>query len=130
MKKDIDIRKVTDIAIAVVPTDEEMWDVYLINLKSEPIRNILVSTKGYGTRYGEPVETNQMRYFIECAESMSAVKIEPIQTDLFDLANQYWISFQHDNFLFDKKYVFVAGSLNKDYFTRLPILDTLGIMIK
>ena len=130
MKKDIDIKKVMDIAIAIVPTDELMWDVYLLNLKPESIKNIIINAKGYGTRYGESVQTTEMRYFIEHAAPMTATKIEPIQTALFDLANQYWLSFQHDSFLFDKKYVFVAGSLHEDYFTLLPILEEKGVMIK
>ncbi len=131
MKKDIEIRKVTDIAIAVVPDAQgDLWDVYLINLKDEPIKSVLVNSRGYGEREGEQVRTSNLRYFYEELPAQAALKIEFIPKELFDLAHEYWLSFSHDGFLFDKKYVFVAGSLDESNFTRLPILEERGIMIR
>ncbi len=61
MKKDIPIRKVENIAIAIVPKDEDLWDVFLINLKEAPIRNVLVNSKGYGEVDNKKVETTCLR---------------------------------------------------------------------
>jgi len=130
MKEDIPIRKVTDIAMAIVPSDDTLWEVYLLNLKDAPIQNIIVNAKGYGERDGKRVNTTQMRYFFESIPPQTAQKVEPIQTKLFDIAHQYWISFQYDNFLFDKKYIFVRGSISEEYFIELPLLNKQGVMIR
>ena len=46
MLKDIDIPKVEDVAVGIVPEmnqlGDEMWNVYLINLKSASIEGVLV----------------------------------------------------------------------------------------
>lgn len=131
MKKDIPIRKVTDIAVAMLPSeDENFWDVYLLNLKDEAIHNVLINSKGYGEIEGRRVETTQLRYFFEIIGPEMAVKIEPIESKLFQLANEYWISFQQDGFMYDKKYVFVPGSFMEVNLTHLPVLNKKGIMIK
>lgn len=132
MKKDIPIKKVTDIAVAAVPSqeDENFWDVYLLNLKEDTIKNVIISSRGYGEIEGEKVKTNQLRYFFEIIGPEMAVKIEPLDSQLFKLANEYWISFQYDNFMYDKKYVFVRGSFMEVNFTQIPIVQRKGIMIK
>lgn len=131
MKKDIPIKKVTDIAIAILPSDDEnFWDVYFLNLKDDDIHNVFITSKGYGKMKGERVETTQLRYFYEIIGAEMAVKIEPIEAKLFELTNEYWISFQFDNFMYDKKYVFVPGSFMEVNFTTIPIINRKGIMIK
>lgn len=132
MKKDIPNHKVTDIAIAITPKDnkEEFWDVFLLNLKSVEIKNVLITSRGYGQLDGTKVETTKLRYFFELILPNMAVKVELIDPKLFGLANEYWISFQLDGFMYDKKYVFVNGSFNEENFTVIPIVETQGIMIK
>ncbi len=132
MKKDIPIKKVTDIAVAVVPNVEDLnfWDVYLLNLKNYNINNVFISSRGYGEINGEKVQTTQLRYFYEIIGPEMAVKIEPLDSELFKLANEYWVSFQFDNFMYDKKYVFVKGSFMEVNFTTIPIVKRKGIMIK
>jgi hypothetical protein len=132
MKKDIPIKKVTDIAVAVVPNVEDLnfWDVYLLNLKNYNINNVFISSSGYGEINGEKVQTTQLRYFYEIIGPEMAVKIEPLDSELFKLANEYWVSFQCDNFMYDKKYVFVKGSFMEVNFTTIPIVKRKGIMIK
>jgi hypothetical protein len=129
MKKDIQIQKVSQIFIAICPAEGDLWDVFILNGQNYELKNVLIATKGYGEREGQMVNTSTLRHFYELVPAQSAVKIEPIATELFDLAHEYWISFQHDGFMFDKKYVFVAGSINKDYFRPLPILEVDGVMI-
>lgn len=132
MKKDIPIKKVTDIAVAALPSEEDpnFWDVFLVNLKDDNIKNVLITSKGYGEIDGEKVETSQLRYFYEIIGPEMAVKIEPLDSQLFKLANEYWISFQFEDFMYDKKYVFVKGSFMEINFTMLPILNKKGIMIR
>ena len=136
MKKDIPILKVEDIAIAMIPRlaheedHEEFWDAYLINLKDEPILSVLVNSRGYGVLEGEQRQTTVLRYFWEAIDPKSAVKVEPVQKPVLGLANEYWVSFSFHNYLYDKKYVFVPGSLEEINFTDIPLLHRRGVMIR
>lgn len=136
MKKDIPILKVEDMVVAVVPRmaheedHEEFWDSYLINLKEEPIYAVLVNSRGYGVLDGEQRRTTTLRYFWDRIEPKSAVKIEPVQKSVLRLANEYWISFSFHDYLYDKKYVFVPGSLEEIHFTDIPLLARKGVMIR
>lgn len=136
MKKDIPILKVEDMVVAVVPRmaheedHEEFWDSYLINLKEEPIYAVLVNSREYGVLDGEQRRTTTLRYFWERIEPRSAVKIEPVQKSVLRLANEYWISFSFHDYLYDKKYVFVPGSLEEIHFTDIPLLARKGVMIR
>lgn len=136
MKKDIPEYKVEQLAIAVVPRvengieDKEMWDVWVINLKNEPIENVLINSRGYGEIEGEPMKTTILRHFFNQIGPHQAHLIEPIQTKLFDIANEYWISFTYDGYMYDKKYVFVRGSIAEENFTRIPLLERKGVMIR
>ena len=137
MKKDIPKFKVEDIAIAVVPReapdgamDEELWDTYLINLKEESITTVLVNSRGYGNINGEKIKTTVLRHYFEEIGPLRVVKIEPIQTKVFSLTNEYWVSFIQDDYMYDKKYVFVKGSIARRNFTSIPFLNRKGVMIR
>lgn len=135
MMKDIPKLKVEDVAIAVAPreaqtTEEELWDSYLINLKEEPISNVLINSRGYGEVDGEKMKTTVLRHFFEEIGPLQVVKIEPIQVKLFDLTNEYWISFTHKGHMYDKKYVFVKGSIQANNFTTIPFINLRGVMIR
>jgi len=133
MKKDIPDLKVEDIALAIVPRNEdgeELWDSYLINLKDTAIESVLVNSKGYGKVDGEEVKTTILRHFFEEVGPLRCILIEPIQTKLFDLTNEYWVSFVQNDYMYDKKYVFVRGSITEDNFTTIPFINRKGVMIR
>jgi hypothetical protein len=136
MKKDIEQKKVEDLIIAIVPRDEaaadeeELWDVWLINLKEEPITFVLVNSTGYGEQDGELRRTTTLRHFFEEIGPMGCVQIEPIQPRVFMLTNEYWVSFLHENYMYDKKYLFVPGSIDPANFSLVPFINKKGIMIR
>lgn len=132
MKKDILIKKVTDIAIAIIPDeqDQNFGDVYFLNLKEKDLKSVFITSRGYGEIDGKKVETSQLRYFYDLVGAEMAIKVEPIDAKLFQLANEYWISFNLDGFMYDKKYIFVPGSFIKENFTNIPLVNKQGIMIK
>jgi hypothetical protein len=132
MKKDILIKKVTDIAIAIIPDekDQNFGDVYFLNLKEKDLKSVFITSRGYGEIDGKKVETSQLRYFYDLVGAEMAIKVEPIDAKLFQLANVYWISFNLDGFMYDKKYIFVPGSFIKENFTNIPLVNKQGIMIK
>lgn len=136
MKKDIPIHKVEDLAIAIVPRedriddDEELWDVYLLNLKDESITSVLVNSRGYGDINGEKRRTTILRHFFEEIGPLACVQIEPIQVKLFNLTNEYWVSFVYEGYMYEKKYIFVQGSIEESNFTVIPFLNRKGVMIR
>ncbi len=143
MKKDIPQYKVEDLAIAIVPRrgreiiednnapmDIDLWDTYIINFKEDPISSVLVNSRGYGELEGNEIKTTVLRHFFEEIGPMRVVKVEPIQTKLFELTNEYWVSFQYNGYMYDKRYVFVKGSISEMNFTKIPFLDQKGVMIK
>ncbi|MCE2847182.1 MAG: hypothetical protein LW707_09185 [Sphingobacteriales bacterium] len=135
MLKDIPNHAVEDIAIAILPKLEpseengNLWEVYVINLKDEPLENVIVASKGYGEREGEAVRTSVLRHFIGDMEPLSYSLIEPIQEQVFGLSNEYWLSYYIGREIFDRKYVFLPESISADYFTRIPLINRKGVMI-
>lgn len=138
MKKDIPIHKVEDLAIAIAPREpyileedeEDLWDVYLINLRDQAISSVLVNSRGYGELDGEKQRTTILRHFFEEIGPLEYVQIEPIQTKLFTLTNEYWVSFVRDGYMYDKKYIFVQESITENNFTNIPFLNRKGVMIR
>ncbi|MBL4592992.1 MAG: DUF4909 domain-containing protein [Flavobacteriales bacterium] len=135
MKKDINPSKVEDISIAIVKEkneiNEDIWNVYLINQKSETIENILVSSKGYLTDIkGVETKTSALRHSIGNVKSNEYKLIEPIMENVFALHNEYWISFFLNNEMLDKKYIFLAETIKEENYITIPIINKPGVMIK
>ncbi len=134
MKKDIKPEKVEDIAIAIVKEEneykEEVWNVYLVNLKEGNLEGVLVRSNGYGLVDGQKVKTSEIRHFLDELGAKSFKRIENIIPEVFKLANQYWLSFYLDNKMQDKKYTFVAGSIDEMNFVDIPLINKKGVMIK
>lgn len=135
MKKDIPNLRVEQIGIAIVPKDidrpkEDLWDVFLINFKEERIVSVLVNSRGYGEIDGENIKTTVLRHFFDEVGPNTAVQVEPIQPKLFEIANEYWVSFVFDDHMFDKKYVFVKGSIDESNLIYIPLIDRRGVLIR
>ena len=134
MKKDIIPPKVEGVSMAMVrEADEEgaeAWYVYLINAKDVTLENVLISSTGYGEINGEQRATSEMRHYLESLGAKSWARIELVVEDVFALSNQYWLSFYIDGHIHDKKYIFVAGSIHQEHFTKLPLMNVRGVLIQ
>lgn len=135
MKKDINPSPIKDVAVSIAKEinelNQEVWDVYLINMTSEKINQVLVSSRGYlKLENGEEIKTTTLRHALGDIEAMSFVKIEPIMEDVFGMHNEYWVSFFKDNELLDKKYIFLAETIKDENLISVPILFKKGVMIK
>lgn len=133
MKKDIEFRSVDDVIIAILPQptqpDGQLWEVFLINLKPSPISNVLISSKGFGEVDGKALQTSALRHFFETIPAVSYQKIENIHQDVFNLNNQYWISFKHEDHMYDRKFLFPSASIHEDNFTSIPLINRMGITL-
>ncbi len=134
MKGDIERPKVEGVAMAVVhrqnPDGELAWYVIVINEKEVPLKNVLVSSCGYGMLKGEMVKTSELRHNVGDMDARSHKQVELIVEQVFVLTNQYWLSFYIDDVIYDKKYIFVPDSIQADNFTDLPLLNERGVMIR
>lgn len=133
MKKDLPENIVEDIAVAVALEKEsaefKTWYVYLINLKKEPIENVLITSKGYGEKDGEQVKTSTLRHMFPLVEGETFKLIEPIDEQTFGLNNEYWVSYYIGREIFDKKFIFLPESIVESNFIKLPILNKVGVMV-
>ena len=121
--------KVTDLALVAVPSEDKDWDAVLINLRNEPITNVLVASKGYGNTDGKKVETSTLRKFFERIDSNEYVSLEIIRPNLLNIANEFWVSFYSNGEIYDKKFVFVESSISTEHLTPVPVLNKKGVMI-
>ena len=136
MKQDISFDPVEGVSVAVVPDEPvlmpegpSIWQVYLLNHNSFPLRNVIVNANGYGLREdGEKVRTSTLRFLFEEVPPHTAVPIEPLDSGLFHLNNQYWVSYYRGEQVFDKKFIFVPDSITADNFTHIALLDKAGVL--
>jgi hypothetical protein len=134
MKKDIQIPEVENVFMSVIQEKgeegENVWNVYLINHKSTEIKNVFVSSKGYNKDLPEKKKTSTLRHFFKNVPPKEAIKVEPIIEDVFGLHNEYLVSFYIEEVLYDKKYIFLAESIKKENFTKVPVLAKEGVLIR
>lgn len=136
MKKDIEIPIVKNIAVSVVremneEKTAEIFNVYLLNQKKNTIKNVLVSSKGYGENKttGEKITTSVLRHFIGDVEGGSYAKIEPIIKEVFGINNEYWVSFSLGGKMYDKKFIFLPETIIEENMVKVPLIEKDGVVI-
>ena len=135
MKKDINPPVVKGIAVAVVKdkndVQEDIWNVYIINYKKETIDEVLVTSKGYlKDLKGMETKTSVLRHAMGSIEPNGYAIIEPIMENVFTLHNEYWVSYFGENQLLDKKFIFLAETIQEENLITIPVLNKKGVMIK
>ncbi len=127
------IKPAEDIVIAVVPEkleEEPGWMVYIVNLKNKALKNVLVTSNGYGEVNEKRIKTSTLRHFIESIPAQGYSKIEPIIEDVFGLSNEYWVSFYVNDSIYDKRFVFLPESIQESNFITVPLINKKGVMIR
>jgi hypothetical protein len=132
MKKDITIPEVKNVTIAIVKEknllNQEEWRVYLINNNSFALENTLVASKGYGEKEGEKQQTSTLRHFLETVPPNSSALVEPIDSNVFHLNNEYWVSYYVGQQIFDRKFVFVPDTICEANLTFIKELEMEGVL--
>lgn len=132
MKNDSKIPEVKNVTVAVVrekndPFQDE-WKVYLINNNDFPIETTLVVSRGYGEVVDEHLKTSTLRHFLETVPANSSVPVESIDFTVFHLNNEFWVSCFIGHQIYDKRFVFVAGSICEENLTFIKELDKEGVL--
>jgi len=132
MKKDIEIPEVKNVTIAVARKkdilNQDEWEVYLINKNEFPIENTLVASNGYGEKEGEQQRTSTLRHFLETVPAVGTALVEPLDSKLFHLNNEYWVSYYVGSQIYDRRFVFVPDSICVENLTFIKELNMEGIL--
>jgi len=129
MKSDLNIPKVTGVELVAVPQleSDELWDIYLLNRNEVVLKNVLISSKGYGKSEGQEQKTSTLRHLIEILDAQSFTNIEPIQKQVFHLSNEYWVSYYIDGEIYDKKFIFLPDSIQEANISKIEGFDLKGV---
>ena len=136
MRADLLGPKVENVALALVELPIKDADpeyiVFLINNREDIMEGIIVASTGYGENptTGEQIKTSTLRKGIEVMMPGEAARIEPIMPDLFDLSNEFWVSFWVHETMYDKRFVFAAGTIKPKDFQWIPSLNARGVILE
>lgn len=131
MKQDIDFSPVTGVKLAIAKSETEIgvqWDVYILNLNLIELKTIMITSKGYGILDGEKRQTSTLRHMIEELGPESIAKVESIDPAVFNLTNEFWVSYYILDQIFDKKFIFTPGSFDPAHLRYIPELGLEGIL--
>jgi len=133
MKKDIIIPKVENVYVAAIQewNDDLMdktWYTYLINDSNEKLETAMVVSGASGLIDGEERRTSTMRHAFVEVDANSAVKIEMIEDSVLVLDNSFMVTFFKGNKLYDKNFIFKAGTIDSDNATEVPVIFKDGVM--
>jgi len=132
MKKDIEIPEVKNVTLAVVREKNilnlDEWKVYLINNNEFEIENTLVVSRGYGEKDGEEQRTSVLRHFLQTVPAKSTMLIEPIDSKVLHLNNEYWVSYYIGSQIYDKRFVFVPDSICIENLVFIQVLEKEGVL--
>lgn len=132
MIKDIKIPNVENVTLAVVREKDNLlqdeWRVHLINNNSFPLENALVTSSGYGEKQGENQRTSTLRHFLQTVPAHGTSLIEPLDSKVLHLTNEYWVSYYVGSQIYDKKFLFVPDSICEANLTFIKALSLEGVL--
>jgi hypothetical protein len=132
MIKDIEIPDVKNVTLAVVREKnilhQDEWRVFLINNNPFPIENTLVASSGYGEKNGETQRTSTLRHFLQTVPAHGSTVIEPLDSKVLHLNNEYWVSYYVGSQIYDKRFVFVPDSICEENLIFIKELEMEGIL--
>lgn len=134
MKKDIIIPKVENVYVAAIQewNDDFMsktWFAYLVNDSDFDLDTVIVVSNAQGELNGEQRKTSMLRHAFVQVPPVSAVKIELIEDSVLVLDNSFMVTYFIGNTLYDKNFVFKAGTINEADVEEVPVIWKDGIMI-
>ncbi|MDR0229260.1 MAG: hypothetical protein LBI72_09375 [Flavobacteriaceae bacterium] len=135
MRKDIEIPEVKDVVVAVVKEYNEdflqdTWYAYLFNNSEKPIEAVMIVSQAEGEIDGEKRQSSLFRHAFKVVESKQAQKVELLDEAIFQLKNNFMLTYFQDGKLFDKVYSFEANSITDESLKSLPFSDKKGILSK
>lgn len=133
MIRDIEFPNIEGVKMAIaLNTDEnenQDWYVYLINTNGLPLENVMVVSKGYAqSLYEDRRETSILRHHFTKLPAESNTVIEKLDEEVFGLCNEFWLSYYYKGKLYDKRYVFLPGSITETNIINIKELGLTGVV--
>ncbi len=123
MKKDIYIPTPSGFHLAILPLEEDCWDLYLINRNEHSLQNILVVTEAQS----EEKISSKLRYFLETIPPVSFIKFETVYGEVAELRNLISVTYYVGLDIFEKEFHFQLTDLNQPVV--IPLLDLEGHLL-
>jgi hypothetical protein len=134
MKKDIEIPEVHGVYIAAVlelnENQQESWMIYLINDLGVMIEGVMITSKGHEDMEGKILRTASMRHRIGNVPYKTAIKVELIDAQVFEIFNEYWVTFFQEGKVMEKKFTFGPHTIDKAFLEDLPVMNQKGVIVK
>ncbi|RXG33112.1 hypothetical protein [Leeuwenhoekiella marinoflava] len=129
MRKDINIPEVADVYVAAVKEFNEThrtddWNAYIVNDSDEPLELVLIVSNGYN----EKKKTSLMRHKLQVLPAKSFAKIEFIEDSVLELTNEFAVTYFLDGKMFEKTFVFKAGSIKDENKAPVPSMLKEGVL--
>lgn len=134
MKKDIIIPQVENVYVAAIQewNDDFMaktWYAYLVNDSDFALETVMVVSNASGLLNGEERKTSILRHAFVEVPPVTAVKIEMIEDSVLVLDNSFMVTYFIGTTLYDKNFIFKAGTINEANVEEVPVIWKDGIMI-
>lgn len=135
MKKDIIIPKVENVYVVALQEwnddfMEKTWYAYLVNDSQDTLESVIVVSSAKGLLNGEERKTSRLRHNYATVAPDTAIKIELIENTVLALDNMFAVTFFKGNTLYDKNFVFKAGSIDEGNVTEVPVIFKEGVLIR
>jgi hypothetical protein len=131
MKKDIEFPEYKDLHLLAIPGEspDDLWEIMILNSGSAFLDNVIVSSNGYGQdESGQSIATSTLRHFFQHLDPQQSISVEKIDPKVFGLTNEYWISYYIGNSIYDKKFLFVPGSLVQENLVFIELLEKEAVL--
>lgn len=133
MRKDIEIPTVEGVEIAaVLEWNEEFmqntWYAYLFNNTDKDMEAILIVSQASGIIDGQERATGSFRHAFPKLAPKESQKIELFDEAVFQLNNQFFLTYFTDAKLHDKAFTFLADTISEDKLIELKNSDKKGVL--
>lgn len=129
MREDIEVPESTDVyVIAINEWNEDkaykQWDVYLVNLKEEPIETVLILARGYSDTH----KSSTLRHGLGDIPAGHKRKIEMIEDQVFILTNEYLVTYFYEGKMIEKTFSFSPNSITEENQITLKNSEYKGVI--
>ena len=90
----------------------------------------MVTSKGYNDIEGKDLRTATMRYPLGDILAKTAVVIEQIDPQVFEIYNEFWVTFFEDGRLLERKFIFGPFTIDANFLEPIPVISQKGIPVK
>jgi hypothetical protein len=88
----------------------------------------LVASSGYGEKEGTIQRTSTLRHFLQTVPANGSTVIEPLDSNVLHMNNEYWVSYYVGSQIYDKRFVFVPDSICESNLIFIRELGMEGVL--